>query len=75
LGIECVEKKYFDKLSWTIVFQQAGGAVNLQPELPRNYETLGNIKRKNNANLFDVDDMRELVRPIPIYNYQTNTDL
>jgi hypothetical protein len=44
--IECVEKKYFDKLSGTIVFQQAGSAVDLPPELPRNYETLAASRGK-----------------------------
>ncbi|WP_299584237.1 hypothetical protein [Mucilaginibacter sp.] len=68
--IECVEKKYFDKLTGTIVFQDAGREVDLQPELPWNFETLGNQFSSAPLNvyfrIFDDDGNKE-EKTIPIY--------
>jgi hypothetical protein len=68
--IECVEKKYFDKLAGTIVFQDAGREVDLQPELPWNFETLGNQFSSAPINvyfrIFDDEGNKE-EKTIPIY--------
>jgi hypothetical protein len=68
--IECVEKKYFDKLSGTIVFQDAGREVDLQPELPWNFETLGNQFSSAPISvyfrIFDDEGNKE-EKTIPIY--------
>ncbi|MDB4922033.1 hypothetical protein [Mucilaginibacter sp.] len=68
--IECVEKKYFDKVSGTVVFQQADREVDLQPDLPWNFETLGNQFSSAPINvyfrIFDDDGNKE-EKTIPIY--------
>ncbi len=68
--IECVEKKYFDKLTGTIVFQDANREVDLQPELPWNFETLGNQLSSAPISvyfrIFDDDGNKE-EKTIPIY--------
>lgn len=38
--IECVDKKYFDKLSGSFLYPQAGSEVYLMPEIPWQYEAL-----------------------------------
>lgn len=68
--IECVEKKYFDKVSGTVVFQTGGGEVDVQPEIPWNYETLGNQVSNAPINVFFRiydDDGNKEEKTIPIY--------
>jgi hypothetical protein len=38
--IECVDKKYFDKLSGAFLYPQAGSEVYLMPEIPWQYDVL-----------------------------------
>lgn len=68
--IECVEKKYFDKVSGTVVFQNGGGEIDLQPEIPWNYETLGNQASNAPINVFFRiydDEGNKEEKTIPIY--------
>src|SRR3569623_2150662 len=68
--IECVEKKYFDKLSGTVVFRNANSEVDLQPEVPWNYETLGHQMSNAPINvyfrIFDDEGNKE-ERTMPVY--------
>lgn len=57
--IECVDKKYFDKLSGSFLYPQAGSEVYLMPEIPWQYDALGKQLSSTPLNvyfrLFDED--------------------
>ena len=58
--IECVDKKYFDKLSGSFLYAQAGSEVYLMPEIPWHYDELTKQLASTPINvyfrLFDEDD-------------------
>ena len=57
--IESVDKKYFDKIGGTYMYQQAGKQVYLDPPVPWNYENLSKLTTSTPINiyfrLFDED--------------------
>jgi hypothetical protein len=68
--IESVEKKYFDKVTGTVVFDRPGQEIDLQPEVPWNFETLGHQFSSAPINvyfrIFDDEGNKE-EKTIPIY--------
>ena len=57
--IECVDKKYFDKLDGSFLYTQAGSEVYLMPEIPWQYDALVKQQASTPINvyfrLFDED--------------------
>lgn len=50
--IESVDKKYFDKIDGTYMYEQAGKEVYLMPEIPWNYEALAKQTTSTPVNVY-----------------------